>query len=80
MTRWLILTLVFYVLVRIIYRLSTQRKPIRSREPEVDDMVLDPQCKSYFPRKEAVVCRGVPFCSTKCADTYFAPNEVQPAS
>ena len=73
MARWLILAFVFAMVVRTVVRFFSRPDTLRFRrpEPEADVMVLDPQCKSYFPRREAVVRQGVSFCSVQCADQYF---------
>ena len=41
-----------------------------SVEPE--NMVLDPQCKSYLPQREAIQRNGEYFCSEECARGYLS--------
>jgi len=45
----------------------------------VDELVQDPVCRLYIPRREAVVHRGRDadsyFCSEKCRDIYAARND-----
>ena len=44
----------------------------------VDELVQDPICKVYVPRREAIVLRGsgepLYFCSEKCRDRYVQQN------
>jgi hypothetical protein len=37
-----------------------------------EPMVLDPQCKTYVPRAEALERQGKFFCSEECARRYLA--------
>jgi len=46
-----------------------------------DELVQDPVCKLYVPRREAILLRGrdgdIFFCSTKCRDLYVARQDGQ---
>ena len=48
----------------------------------VDELVQDPVCKVYVPRREAIVLRGrgepLYFCSDKCRDHYVQQDGQQP--
>jgi hypothetical protein len=37
-----------------------------------DDMVLDPQCRTYVPRSEALWREGNYFCSGECARLFLS--------
>lgn len=73
MARLVIVALLFYILVRVAVGFLTEGKSrrVRSGEREADDMIFDPECKSYFPQREAIQRGGLSFCSSKCADQYF---------
>lgn len=73
--------LLFFVLLYVIFLLlrnifgsrggqKTQRFQTGGREPE--EMVWDPQCKSYLPKGEAILRRGHYFCSEECARVYLS--------
>lgn len=48
----------------------------------VDQLVQDPVCKLYVPRREAIVLKGrdepLYFCSEKCRDHYVQQGGQQP--
>jgi hypothetical protein len=46
----------------------------RRRKPPSDgeDMVLDPQCQCYVPKRDAVLEAGQYFCSPQCARLYLS--------
>ena len=55
--------------------LSGGKKPsVRRNGAELngEEMVLDPQCKSYLPKGDAIVRAGNYFCSQECADRYLS--------
>jgi hypothetical protein len=41
------------------------------RQADGEDMVLDPQCRSYVPKSAAVIPSGRYFCSQECARRYL---------
>lgn len=51
-----------------------QRKPSsRAKSAEQgEEMVLDPQCRSYVPKSDAIAQSGHYFCSQECARIYLA--------
>jgi YHS domain-containing protein len=74
--RFLILILLAYVTYRIVKALLKPSKEIQ-RGPGgevIDEMVQDPFCKTYIPRREAVkkVIDGEAhfFCSDECASRF----------
>ena len=77
MIRLVILALLAYVAYRIIKTLLAGPGRTIHRGPDsgvIDEMVQDPFCTTYIPRKEAVrrVIEGKEhfFCTEECADKY----------
>ena len=79
--------IVWGVLIYLIYRAArtwisgpSRRSAMDHHHPEQvdDEMVKDPVCGVYFPRREAVVHRrdgdDLLFCSTACRDRYLAES------
>ena len=48
-------------------KLSTRKKPTA----EGEEMVFDPQCRSYVPKSAALAVSGEYFCSQECARLYL---------
>ena len=44
----------------------------RSTTPEDEEMVLDPQCQVYVPKKDAFLQAGNYFCSRECAKLFLS--------
>ena len=77
--------LIFVVLAIVIYRglkswlgqdTSKQQRMSRRQSGHIDDdMVQDPQCGIYFPRREGIAYRDqgkdLLFCSEKCKQDYI---------
>ncbi|MBP1722261.1 MAG: hypothetical protein H6Q45_873 [Deltaproteobacteria bacterium] len=77
--------IIFAVLLYLLYRLIkgiflTAPKQQGRREPAsgpaiVDEMVIDPVCRVYIPRREALTARvegeTVYFCSRECMNKYL---------
>jgi YHS domain-containing protein len=77
--------IIFAVLVYLLYRLIrgiflAAPKQQGRREPAsgpaiVDEMVIDPVCRVYIPRREALTARvegeTVYFCSQECMNKYL---------
>jgi uncharacterized protein len=77
--------IIFAVLVYLLYRLIrgiflAAPKQQGRREPAsgpaiVDEMVIDPVCRVYIPRREALTARvegeTVYFCSRECMNKYL---------
>jgi hypothetical protein len=68
---FLILYVIFTVLRSLLRTRSARPEKLRS-ERAAEDMVLDPQCRSYLPRSEAFAHSGKYFCSRECARQYLS--------
>jgi YHS domain-containing protein len=79
--RFIIFAILCYLLYRLIkgMLLSAPKKP-GGREKAggpaiVDEMVIDPVCRVYIPKREAITARSqgetVYFCSQECMNKYF---------
>jgi hypothetical protein len=84
MIRFIILFIVGYVLYRAVKNWmspTSGRRAVSSREVgRIDDeMVKDPYCETYFPRREGVRLEiggeDLLFCSAECRDRYLADRE-----
>jgi hypothetical protein len=70
--------LFFFLLVYLFLKLyfSLRRSPRKPRRDDAagrgEEMVLDPQCRSYVPKSDALVRGGQYFCSERCASLYLA--------
>jgi len=81
----LIRLIVFIILCYILYRLvkslvlPSPKKPgkpsIRSNETITDEMIMDPYCHVYIPKKEAITAKiageTIYFCSKECKEKYL---------
>ena len=72
------LAVVFFILY-VIFSVVRSLRRTRSAKSEKlgsqragEEMVLDPQCRSYLPRSEAVAQSGKYFCSRECARQYLS--------
>ncbi len=77
--------IIFAVLCYLLYRLirgmlvSPPQKPVGRQKPGgpaiIDEMVIDPVCRVYIPKREAITARSqgetVYFCSQECMHQYF---------
>jgi hypothetical protein len=73
--RLVVVFVIFYVLFAVLR--SVVRGKLRAAgrlksESRAEDMVFDPQCKSYVPRSDAVIQSGRYFCSRECARQYLS--------
>ena len=80
--RLIILALLFYILFRLVKGLIRfDRGELReeSNGGVIDEMVQDPVCETYIPRRDAVkrVIGGKAFffCSDQCASRYESERE-----
>jgi uncharacterized protein len=76
--RWLILILLGWLILRLARKLfSSPELPGKKAPREIqDEMVQDPVCGVYVPKKQAVVLQGAGqekryFCSTRCRDQFL---------
>ena len=76
MIRIIILAVLAYILYRLVKGVFSVRTKIDRRKPGgvIDEMVQDPFCKTYIPRRESVrrIIQGQEylFCSDECADKF----------
>ena len=81
MLRLFIYIIVAYLLYRILKSLFSKSKgPDKAgRGGIIDEMVQDPYCKTYIPRKDAkkkaIDGREYFFCSDECASKYELENK-----
>jgi YHS domain-containing protein len=74
--RLLILLGLGYLLFRLVKRLTgpPRERPQEGTEGVVDEMVQDPECKTFIPkhnaRRRLVQGEAYYFCSQKCADQF----------
>ena len=74
-----------YLLYRIVKGAFSSKPKVHRGRPQgiVDEMVQDPFCKTYIPRRDSVrrVIQGqeVLFCSDDCADKYESQGKGQEA-
>lgn len=71
---FLFLVYLFYTLTRA-YHVSRRAKPRHPKDPyagDEEELVFDPQCQSYIPRKDAISQGGKFFCSEQCAKLYLS--------
>ncbi len=78
--RLLLIVLLGYLAYRFV-RSFVARKQIPRSEPKgsIDEMVQDPQCRTYIPMRqaEARIINGKRyyFCSARCADEFERQNK-----
>jgi uncharacterized protein len=81
MLRVIILAILLYILYRLIKGAFKQDRDISAGRADgvIDEMVQDPYCRIYIPRRQAVrrVHEGneMFFCSVECADKFEAENQ-----
>ncbi len=76
MSRLILFLLIVYVIYSLLKAYVSTRK-IKSGRPEQglgeeEEMVFDPQCQSYLPKKDAIARGGKFFCSEECANLYLS--------
>jgi hypothetical protein len=78
--RLLFFALLVLLLVSLIksYLVRARGGQRRSELNDAQDMVLDPQCQSYVPKRDAVEAGGNYFCSRECAERYLADRRDKP--
>jgi hypothetical protein len=71
--RFFFFLLLFYLLYRIYFSGRGKRSSARRDDhARGEEMVLDPQCKSYVPKSAAMLRGDQYFCSEHCAALYLA--------
>jgi uncharacterized protein len=66
-----LLAYVFYTALKAYWSLHKSRNSRFVDPQKADDMVLDPQCQTYVPKREAIVQQGKYFCSRECARLFL---------
>ncbi|OGP49861.1 MAG: hypothetical protein A2Y79_02650 [Deltaproteobacteria bacterium RBG_13_43_22] len=79
--RWIILLLIGYLIYRFLRGvLSSPKRPKRNPPKEIqDEMVQDPVCKVYLPKRQALALNGSNgtlyyFCSTHCREKFIGKD------
>ncbi len=73
--RLLFIALIVYIVILAVraYRAGARSaKHTRSTSPEGEEMVLDPQCRTYVPKRDAILQEGNYFCSRECAKLFLS--------
>ena len=73
--RLLYIVLIAYIVIFVIKAYlvgSKSAKRGRTTTPEGEEMVLDPQCQTYVPKKDAILQAGNYFCSWECARLFLS--------
>lgn len=68
-----ILSYLFFVLFNWVLNRVKRHPGGRSRDSSMkaEEMVLDPQCRSYLPKGDAISRSGHYFCSEECARVFL---------
>jgi uncharacterized protein len=79
--RLIIFVILCYILYRLVKSLALPspkkpgKSPIRSSETITDEMVMDPNCHVYIPKREAIKAKiageTIYFCSKECKKKYL---------
>jgi YHS domain-containing protein len=81
MYRYFILAILLYILYRLIKGAFKKDRDISRGRADgvIDEMVQDPYCRIYIPRRQAVrrdhEGNELFFCSEECADKFEAENK-----
>ena len=73
--RLLFIVLIVYIVILAIKAYlagARSAKHSGSASPEGEEMVLDPQCRTYVPKKDAILQAGNYFCSQECAKLFLS--------
>ncbi|HEY7166440.1 MAG TPA: PP0621 family protein [Candidatus Binatia bacterium] len=73
--RVIIFIIVGYIVVSAIKaHFAARRGGLRrdAADGDGEEMVLDPQCQSYLPKREAIYQEGKYFCSRECANLFLS--------
>lgn len=68
----LLFFLFFFVLRSILSWCRRVGRRDRVTPEKTEPMVFDPQCRSYLPKSDAIVRKGLYFCSEQCARLYLS--------
>jgi YHS domain-containing protein len=85
--KWIIILIVGYLLYRYIRKLLATPNGPKGKPPREiqDEMVEDPMCKVYLPKRQALVEKGADgkmhyFCSPECRDKFIEQTKKEKAS
>jgi hypothetical protein len=69
-----VLAYLFFLLLNLFLSWRKRSRQLRSHEQftKAEEMVLDPQCRSYVPKGDAISRAGHYFCSEECARLYLS--------
>jgi len=86
MTRFIVLSLLFYLLYRLLFgggrkkTVPPWRDGAGQEPPAQDVLVEDPVCHVYIPQGQAVTCRQdgrtYYFCGEKCRSTFLSQQDI----
>jgi YHS domain-containing protein len=76
MIRWIIIIIVLFLVYRLIRRALRLKTPARKAPDQIqDEMVQDPVCQTYVPKRMALTVNRpeglLYFCSAACRDKYL---------
>ncbi len=76
MPRLIFFLLIVYIVYSLLKSYAAGRKIHSGRREQrtgdEEEMVFDPQCQSYLPKKDALSQGGQFFCSQECANLYLS--------
>lgn len=81
MVRLILIVVLIFIIYQLVRGLLGQKKQIRRKDDNkvIDEMVQDPVCKTYIPRRQAVKVllkgREYNFCSESCAEKFKAEQD-----
>jgi len=81
MVRLIIIVVLVFIIFQLVKGLFRPKKQIRRKGSNgvIDEMVQDPVCKTYIPRRQAVrmISKGkeYSFCSESCAEKFKAEQD-----
>ena len=87
MFRWIIIIIIGYLVYRFLRGFLAPPKLLKRNPPREiqDEMVQDPVCKVYLPKRQAVVHTGSRgeiryFCSTQCRERFIKEKKRRSSS
>ncbi len=72
-----LILVLYYVILVLIRNMPSLRKRMRGM-PDTEELIQDPYCQTYIPKRTAVKGRGAGkgyyFCSQKCLEGFLKKN------